>query len=216
MEEDHPTRVPFENWRNGDAAAFAQLFARFARPLAERVRRHRAWPMLARHCEVDDVVQQIWARAVPRLSASFELRGPGSLRAFLDKLADDEVIDLARRQMAGKRGRGGPKSLDTGFDAPDVGGPSRSAPETPTGHARSSEIHDLAATLLSEREFRAWELVELRGHTAEEAARIMGGGNTDSSVRGLVFRAKAKVIAAMRPDEDRPPNDPDAARGSGG
>ncbi|HEX5051941.1 MAG TPA: sigma-70 family RNA polymerase sigma factor [Planctomycetota bacterium] len=198
---DNPTRIPFERWRNGDDEAFAALHTRFTPLLRARIRRHRAWPLLANHFEADDVLQEIWARAVPAAKSSFCHNGEGSLLAFLSRVADREVIDLARRHRAQKRGRGGPASLATGFDAPDATRPGRPAPTTPTGHARLSELRAMARTLLSDREHEAWDLVEIQQYSAEEAAIALQC--SASAVRGLLLRARAKLVACL---SDVPPN----------
>jgi len=193
--EENPTRVPFEKWKGGSEEAFAELHVRFTPLLRARIRRHRAWSLLARHFELDDVLQDVWARAVPAAKATFKQAGPGSLLAFLGKIADREVIDIARRHRAQKRGRGGPESLATDFDAPDGVRPGRAGPTTPTSHARVAELKTLARAVLGEREHEAWDLVELRQFTPEEAGLAMRC--SDSSVRGLLLRARAKLVARM-------------------
>src|ERR1051325_6054169 len=102
--EDNPTRVPFERWKNGDDGAFAELHMRFTPLLRARLRRHRGWPLLAGHFQLEDVLQEVWARALPAVRTGFRAAGPGSLLAFLGKIADRAVIDLARRHRAQKRG----------------------------------------------------------------------------------------------------------------
>lgn len=194
--EDHPTRVPFEQWKGGDDAAFAQLHLRFTPLLRARIRRHPAWPLLASQCELDDVLQEVWARALPAAKTTFRIEGRGSLLAFLGAITDREVVDLARRQKAKKRGGGTTRSLPTGFDAPDTPRSGRSAPETPTGAAKVHELTALAHAVLTEREFSAWDLVEMQGFSPDEAALAMRCKSA-SAVRGLLLRARARLAAQL-------------------
>ena len=208
-EEANPTRIPFEQWRNGDDAAFAVLHARFTPLLRARVRRHRVWPFLAAHFDLDDVLQEIWARAATAARTTFRNLGPGSLFAFLGKIADREVIDLARRHRAKKRGDGGAAELSTGFDAAGAARPGCSTPETPTSRARVVELSALARQELNPREFEAWEMVEMRDYTPEEAGLAMRCSG--SAVRGLLMRARARLVARLAHDRRTvPANDPDA------
>jgi RNA polymerase sigma factor (sigma-70 family) len=197
--DDNPTELPLEQWRAGDGAAFAQLEQRFQPLLRERIRRHRAWSLLVPHCDLDDVLQEVWVRALPAARTAFHNRGRGSLMAFLGTIADHVVIDLARRGTARKRGEGKAQSPASNFDICDAARPGRSAPVTPTGFARTNELTALARTALSEREFAAWELVEMQGFGPDEAALALRC-KSSSAVRGLLLRARAK-LAAQLPDE---------------
>lgn len=199
LADDDPTRVPFERWRNGDDAAFAHLHLRLTPLLRARIRRNRAWPLLAAHWDLDDVLQEVWARALPAARTTFEDEGRGSLLAFLGAIADREVFDLARRHTAKKRGNGGPQHLATDFDAPDAARHGRSAPETPSGIAKANELTDLARAVLSERELAAWELVEMQGYSPDEAALALRC-KSGSAVRGLMLRARAKLASALSDD----------------
>lgn len=214
-EEDHPTRIPFERWKEGDDDAFAALHARFTPLLRARLRRHPQWPALARHFELDDVLQEVWARAVPASRTSFRNLGPGSLLAFLGKIADRALVDIARRHLAKRRGGGGVDALATGFDTPDVARPGRSAPDTPTGNARLAELTAIARAELGTREYDAWELVEMQQFSAEEAALALRCSG--SAVRGLILRARTKLVARLGRDAGGgPPNAPTTSCDSDG
>jgi RNA polymerase sigma factor (sigma-70 family) len=194
-EGDSPTHVPLDRWRSGDESAFAVLHARFAPLLRVRVRRHRVWPMLARRLELDDVVQELWARAMPAVRTQFRSDGPGSLHAFLGRVCDRLVVDIARRLYAQKRDERAARDLGTGFDVVDGARPGRSAPVTPTGHARFAELTSIARASLSEREFEAWRLVELEQFSSDEAAFAMRCSG--AAVRGLLLRARTKLVARL-------------------
>jgi RNA polymerase sigma factor (sigma-70 family) len=190
------TLAHVEHWRAGDPDAFAALHEHFAPLLRARVRRSRVWPMLEDHHQVEDIVQEIWVRGLPAAQRSFHHEGPGSFLAFLGKIADRTMIDLVRALRAGKRGKGqGARTLRTEWE-PQAGHlPGHAAVETPTSHARSSELLQIAETELSEREREAWQMVELEGYSAEEAGLALRCSG--SAVRGLLLRSRAKLVARL-------------------
>lgn len=174
------------------------MHRRFAPLLAARVRRSKLWPALEPRYQLDDVVQEVWARVIPVARKSFRPSGAGSFLAFLGTLCDRCMVDLARRGTARKRGEGEqPHSLDArsdGKDATPAGGRS----ETPTSHARCSELEEIARTVLGERELAAWEQVELQDYTAPEAGLALDC--SDAAVRGLLLRARAKLVLRLGGD----------------
>jgi DNA-directed RNA polymerase specialized sigma24 family protein len=66
---------------------------------------------------------------------------------------------------------------------------------TPTSNARTRELHELSLAVLSPREHELWHLVECDGWNTEDAAEKFG--MSSSAVRGVIFRAKKKLIAAL-------------------
>ena len=194
-----PTRVQFDRWRAGDEAAFAALHSRFTPLLRVRVRRHPAWSVLKHHLQIEDVLQALWARAIPAVRDRFRDAGPGSLLAYLGTIADREMHDLARQGLTKKRGRGAVRSLPTGFERAGGSALPTSAPETPTGHARATELARLARELLTGREHEAWDLVELQGYSSDEAGLAMG--STGAAVRGLVLRSRTKLALRLQASE---------------
>jgi RNA polymerase sigma factor (sigma-70 family) len=194
-EGDSPTHVPLERWRKGDESAFAVLHARFAPLLRMRVRRHRVWPMLARRIDLDDVLQELWARVMPAVRTQFRHDGPGTLYAFLGRVCDRLVVDIARRMYAQKRGERATRELGTVVDVADGARPGRSAPLTPTGHARFAELVNIARESLSDREFDAWRLVEMEQFSSDEAALAMRCSG--AAVRGLMLRARSKLVVRL-------------------
>lgn len=189
-----PTLTYVEAWRAGDERAFAALHARFTPLLRRRVLRHASWPALKARHQVEDVVQQLWNNALPGLRDRFEDQGRGSLEAYLGRICDDTVVSLLREQLALKRGKGGARRLATEFDTATPK-PGATAPESPTGHARASELRNIANEVCNERELEIWELIEVEGYTSEEVA--LATGDTAEAVRGVKHRAKAKIIARM-------------------
>jgi len=198
--EDCPTVVHLERWREGDESAFELLHRRLDPLLRIRVRQHRVWPLLAQRVQLEDVLQEFWARSIHAVKEKFVHVGRGALLAYLGKIVDRQIIDLARRQLAQKRGDGEVQRLATNFDLPDRGSQVRAAPVTPTSHARHGELLRLAEQLLNPRELEAWRLVELEGYANEEAAVAMRV--SESAVRGLLYRGSARLIARL-PRDDR-------------
>lgn len=193
------TAVHIGRWKAGDPAAFETLHHRFAPLLRARVRRSRVFPMLEGQMQADDVVQEIWARAVPAAERGFTDEGPGSFLAFLAKIADRTMVDLARTLRAAKRGGHDPaRALQTGWERRAIPRPGLAAAETPTSHARASELTRMAEDELNERELEAWELVELQGFNADEAGLAMDCSG--AAVRGLLLRSRAKLVARMGHD----------------
>lgn len=193
--QDCPTVIHLENWRNGDESAFERLYSRLLPLLRARILRHRAWPLLRTHTEVDDVLQEIWARSARRVKDQFEHIGRGSLLGYLGKIVDRQVIDLARRHKAGKRDAGHVHTLATGFEAADRGGIGGAILATPTGSARTSELMRIVNEELTDREREAWDLVERQGYSAAEAGIAMRA--TASAIRGLLLRSRTKLIARL-------------------
>lgn len=192
-----PTFAYLDAWRAGDEQAFANLHSRFSPLLRRRVARHPSWPSLKGHWQVDDAVQQIWKNALPALRSKFQHNGPGSLEAYLGRIGDDTVTSMLREHLAQKRGRGGAKPLPTDFDSATPK-PGAAAPESPTGHARASELRTIAREVCNERELEIWELTELQGYTSEEVG--LATGDTPEAVRGVKHRAKAKIISRLGGD----------------
>lgn len=191
-----PTDLQIARWRAGDESAFEILYRRFAPLLLMRIRRHRLWPMLKGRIQAEDVVQEIWARVVPAAQKSFTPSGEGSFLAFLGKITERTLVDLLRTVTAKKRGAGNiAQSLDTQCERHGHGSPQRTAPETPTSRARVSELEEIAREALTERELEAWELVEMKDYTAAEAGLAMDC--SDSAVRGLILRGRAKLVLAL-------------------
>jgi RNA polymerase sigma factor (sigma-70 family) len=194
---DWATGEHFERWKNGDERAFECLHARFAPLLRSRIRRHPAWSLLDGHFAIDDLLQDVWARAVAAAKQRFQYVGTGSLLAFLGQILDCEVTDQARRHGAQKRGANRVQTIHGDGDPRGLL-PGHAAPETPTGQARASEILGIARTHLSPREYEAWDLVELQQFTADEAALALDC--TAAAVRGLLLRGRARLIVRLADD----------------
>ena len=199
--DDCPTEFHLERWKGGDEAAFAAIESQLTPRLRVRIQQNPAWPLLERQFEIDDVLQDFWTHAVPAARKTFKHLGPGSLLGFLGEILDRKIVDLVRRMTAKKRGRGVVDRLATGFDAPDRGSFGRSAPETPTGNARFSELVERARALLTPDEFDLWYRIEIQSQSSHEVAA--SAGRTSSAVRSTLMRSRAKIAAALARDDTR-------------
>lgn len=193
------TDLQVARWQAGDETAFRILFERFAPLIAMRVRRNRTWPMLRGRCAVEDIVQEAWIKLIPGAQRTFTPGGAGSFLAFVARVTDNVMVDLVRRIQARKRGDGQPvvplvPGVEPGIEARTRGF------ETPTSSARRTELEQLASRELSERELLAWQLVELQSYTASEAGLAME--ITGAAVRGLLLRARAKLVLALKSSGD--------------
>ena len=189
------TDVQVARWQAGDDSAFGILFERFAPLIALRVRRARTWALLRDRLQAEDVVQEAWLRVVPGARRSFTPGGEGSFLAFVSKVTDNTMIDLVRKRNAAKRGDGRPEvPLTTGEEIEIRSGVGEF--ETPTSSARCTELQEIAARELGERELLAWNLVEMQTYTADEAGLAMDV--TGAAVRGLLLRARAKLVLALK------------------
>ncbi|MCZ6691758.1 MAG: sigma-70 family RNA polymerase sigma factor [Planctomycetota bacterium] len=89
--------------REGDERAFEVLFGRHEPQLARQIQRSVP-ATLRRKISVSDVIQETRIVALQR-AADFKDRGPGSLRAWFGKIAENKVGDAMRR-YAGTAKRG--------------------------------------------------------------------------------------------------------------
>ncbi len=180
----------------GDGAAEVSLFERFRSALVERARRHPRMRPLQRACTPEDVAQEVFRRALASgLLRTFEDRGRGSLDAALAKVLDNTLVDMARRELSLKRG-GAQERVE--LDARGEDGRARqlaSDDTTPTGRACSRDLVAWVQGVLDAREFELWRAIEVEGRNAAEVAQAIGA--TSSAVRGVLFRAQRKLMAAM-------------------
>ena len=198
------TERDFQRWRGGDEQAFECIARRYHVLLMMRVRRAPAWPALRAHCSEEDIVQEVWRHVVDGAGRSFEPRGLGSFCAYVCKITDNRIASRVTRQRALKRGEGSGEvrsSIQDELHA--VHKPGTPCPETASSAARVSELQMLAAKLLSPDEYEAWLLVDNQGYSSQEAALALGEdpeklGRTDAAVRGLLFRARAKLIPLVQ------------------
>ncbi len=193
-----PTRLLLAQYLAGDRAAERALFDRHRDDLVSRARRHRLLLALKGALSAEDVVHEVFVRALAcDFLTRFEDRGRGSLLAALARILDRVMVDECRRRGALKRGA---NAACLTLDEEDDGSPSmsvdRASPDpTPTSLARARELLDLCRRHLDRREAEVWQFIEVEGLSpAEAAARL---GETPAAVRGVLFRARAKLVKVL-------------------
>ncbi len=198
------TEIKFHRWCNGDDQAFESIASHYHPLLVMRVRRSPSWPFLRTRCTEEDIVQEVWSNVVERSREAFECRGPGSFCAYICKITDNRIKSRVTRHLAQKRG-GGSRVVPCSDHAEQnaVQKPGTPYPSTASSVARVSELQGLAEKRLLPDEYQAWYLVDNLGYTSQEAAFAMGedlegGGRSDSGVRGLLLRARLKLIPLVQ------------------
>lgn len=199
------TRELLARYLAGDRDAECKLFERYREALVAKARAARQMKAIEREVQPDDVVQEVlWRVLSSGMLRNFEDRGRGSLEAALTTILERTLVDMGRRFGARKRGGDRVKSsLDEArADRRLALNGLASSETTPTNNARTNELRDLCQRVLEPREREAWELVELKGFDSQHAATLLG--TSAAAVRGLLLRARAKLIRALgdeRPNE---------------
>lgn len=90
-----------ERFKRGDKEAFSLVFHKYRRRLAVLVH-YKMSAALRRGMEVEDVLQEVFLAAARDMN-QFTYQSPGSLMAWLSRIADHVIVDAARYQNRGKR-----------------------------------------------------------------------------------------------------------------
>jgi RNA polymerase sigma-70 factor, ECF subfamily len=90
-----------ERSKRGEQEAFSLLFGKYHRRLAVLVH-YKMSPDLRARLEVDDILQEVFLAASQDLQR-FTYRSPGSLMAWLSRIADHAIADAAKYENRGKR-----------------------------------------------------------------------------------------------------------------
>jgi RNA polymerase sigma-70 factor (ECF subfamily) len=187
----------------GDVAAQAAVFGPHRAQLLAQTRGHPLMRFLRQTTTPDDLVDEVFLRALGSgLLQRFEDRGPGSLRKVLTRVLERTLLDACRRLGAAKRAPSlWADPLSGASDDGEAGTPPQlSHWTTPTSRARIDELMGRCRRILSEREFAAWILVEV-----DELDSTAAGKRLDlspSAVRGLVSRARDKLVENLRAERD--------------
>jgi DNA-directed RNA polymerase specialized sigma24 family protein len=182
----------------GEREAAARLFERFRGELLRRARRHPLMGAVSRVHTPEDVAQDVLTRALRAdLFTRYQDRGPGTLGALLGVVLTHTLEDHARRLGALKHGGG---ELPTSLDASGDDGPQRerlAAPQpSPSAEVRATDVLERSRRLLEPHEWDLWRLLEVDGLRPEDIAGLVG--RTSASVRGVLFRARLKLVAGLR------------------
>lgn len=102
-EMDSPTSTfgLVERFKNGDTEAFGLIFRKYQWRLAVLVH-YKLSPTLRSVTEVDDILQEVFLAAAQDMR-QFTYQSPGSLMAWLSRIADHVIADAARYQNREKR-----------------------------------------------------------------------------------------------------------------
>jgi len=128
MESQTSTYDLVERFKRGDTGAFSLVFQKYHRRLAVLVY-YKMSPELRGAMEVEDVLQEVFLAAARDIQ-QFTYQSPGSLMAWLSRIANHVIVDAARYQNRGKRRaeellRFRSKSNPTGPEPVDSETPSR-------------------------------------------------------------------------------------------
>jgi RNA polymerase sigma-70 factor (ECF subfamily) len=90
-----------ERFKRGETEAFSLIFRKYRRRLAVLVY-YKMSAELRGVVEVDDILQEVFLAAAQDMG-NFTYQSPGSLMAWLSRIADHGIVDAARHQKRGKR-----------------------------------------------------------------------------------------------------------------
>ena len=164
--------------RSGDLSAFDQLMVAHQQRVLGI-----AWRMLGNQDDAQDAAQETFLRVYKHLNTCDTKQ---DFSGWLYRIAVNVCHDLAR-----KRGRGNPVSLDAEIEAGRFVEPSPHNTESSAMRAQERAIIARALATLSEKERAAIVLRDLEGLTTEEVAGILG--STPTTVRSQISSARAKI-----------------------
>jgi len=199
------TQDVLERYRSGDGEAERQLFERCRSMLVRRAQSHPRLRAIRHEFSAEDAAHEVLWRALSSgMLERFEHRGKGSLDAALLLVLDRTLVDMGRRLAARKRGGGHSRVLEPRPDGESTSGLERLPANdvTPTADARARELVEIAERELSPREFRVWHLIEIAGLDSNEVGQRLG--ITASAVRGLLFRAQARLVRTLGTERPGP------------
>jgi RNA polymerase sigma-70 factor (ECF subfamily) len=186
----------------GDSDAFAALTTIYRQRL-EAIAAARMSPAIRRRIAVEDVVQEVYTRALESLDR-FTWRGDDSFLRWLGTIARNVITRHARE-------RGGSSDLEIGDRLPGSG----TSPSRQLGRKeRKARLGD-ALEKLSPEQHEAIRLVRLDGLKIREAAERMG--KSEAAVQQLLVRAlrslrsKLGDTASLRLPDPGDESRPDAA-----
>lgn len=194
MDDNTNTHELLSRYLSGKIQAGTRLFEKLGAEMRAQLSRHPKWRYLRAYTCSEDVVQEVFARVFASgLLHKVEDRGRGSAAVLFATILDRTLVDHLRRRGAAKRRDVGAPQTQRIQEPGATTWQSTLADDgtTPTENACARDLIEFCRRHLSAREWAAWEAVEIRGLSAEEAARIEG--TNASAVRGVLFRARARI-----------------------
>jgi RNA polymerase sigma-70 factor (ECF subfamily) len=194
-----------ERCRRGEAAAWAELYARFAAPMARFLRRSAG-----RDADVEDLVQQVFVECFAGIGG---YRGDAPLRAWLYGIAA-RVAARARRTAFRWWRRAAAVAAETAWDGET---PRDDAFERLVARDAIAALEDVIAGLPA-RIRVVWVMVELEGLTSAEVARALR--LPAGTVRARLCRGRKTVHEGLRargcvPEGEALPRGPRLAAAAG-
>jgi len=197
----------------GEDEAAREIVERFGAELLTRARHYvRRYSLPG--CAPEDLVQDAWTTALAeRGIRRFRRLEPGKLLPWLLSVLHHRALDRLGKARALKRGASeSRRSLDLDGGDSALGNTLPSEDTSPTSRARFEDLVALCWRVLNRREWDVWQLVEIEGRTAVEAAGMLG--ISDSATRSLIHRAREKLIRELaepqEPSARDEPGEPDA------
>jgi RNA polymerase sigma-70 factor (ECF subfamily) len=189
--QDHDAGLMLR-YRDGDAAAFAALYAHYKGPLYRYLLRH-----VRNACAAADLFQEVWSHLVAT-RARYEPRA--KFATFLFHIAHNCAIDFFRRDVILRRSVPAQES-DAAFTEPEV--PEHQRPDRVAEFAEQESALLAAVAALPQEQREAFLLREETGLSVEEIARI-----TDVPVETAKSRlryAVRKLKHSLRPMQEHEP-----------
>ena len=182
--------------QSGDKSAMGQLLFHAYDDLA-RYLQPRIPPTLKRHMAVDDLIQQVFARAFVDVP-NFEFRGDGSFAAWLRSIGEFRLRDAIKQMQRQKRGGDRVQVEAARNSAADV--LAMLAADDPTAsrvlrHQEAVQAMQLAIAELSDDYRQVIQLRYFEMKSIQETAQIMN--RSEASVRALADRAKKQLKEAI-------------------
>jgi RNA polymerase sigma-70 factor (ECF subfamily) len=196
MGEGHADREDEElvrSLRGGDQSAARELFRRHGKRLDELARK-RVGGGLRRKLGASDIVQETWLSAIEDLDG-FEDRGPGSFRAWLERILDCRAADQVKRHVrADKRSVRREQSRASGEL-----GEMPAANATPSAVAAGREELETYARALTQLEADDRRVIELvRDHGKDFVAVGRAMERSPDAARKLYARAVVRLGLRVR------------------
>lgn len=177
-----PELRPLDLWISralkGDLAAFDQIMIAHQQRVIGV-----AWRILGNAEDAHDAAQETFLRVYKYLH---KFDPAQDFAGWIYRIVVNVCHDLAR-----KRGRGNPVSLDAEIEAGRFAEPSPHNTERSAMHAQEGRIIARALASLPEKERAAIVLRDLEGLPTEEVARILG--STPTTVRSQISMARTKI-----------------------
>ena len=187
-----------EQAQQGDRLALGHVLLQYQTRLLRRLAA-RMPPSLSRLVSAEDIVQQCYKQAF-RDIATFEFRGDGSFYAWLQKIADHQLLNTVKASQAQKRG--GQANLVTGNSGDsvrDLVDALADDVDTPSFNMRQAETAEALHVAIAELPSDYQEAVcrrYMQGETVDEIAVAMN--RTPASVRAMINRAKHRLRETLQ------------------